>query len=1088
MRRTSLGKCFLLGSCLYFMGLGAFASPATFAGYLQTAQNEKLPVKGKVLDPTDGSVMPGVTIFVNDQAVGMTNADGTFQLNVDRGATLSFTFIGFQQYKVVITKAEPNLSITLVSDAKQLSEVVVTALGIEREEKALGYSVTTVQGDQISETMPNNWTDALSGRVAGVNLVKSNGGPAGSNKIILRGETSLDGNNEALIVVDGVVTSSSSGRRTGNGNSSYLSEDSPVDFGSSLADINPEDIESVSVLKGPGASALYGARGANGAIIITTKKGSSAQKGMGITFSSNTTFATINRWPEYQNEYGQGAPGQDLYYSYGATADGPSTFSTSSAWGPKFNGQMYFQYDPTTYRQAPTERTPWRAYPNNREDFFETAKTFTNSVSLSGGTENTLARLSFTNSQNTWIVPNTGYNRNTVALQVSHKVNDKLKIDSKINYTNRWSDNLPTTGYNNQTIMYFIRGLTPNMDINWFKNYWVPGREQVEQWKPFSNLLDNPYLQAYEMLNKSNRHNFVGTVSGTYNFTPDLSLMVRSSIDYMGETRSQQRPKNSNKFVDGMYREQDIATQEQNSDFLLRYSYNKVQDFEFTVSAGGSTMTNKYSLAGFKADKLLYPGIYSLANSMVNVVPSKIREEFGVNSLYGVFTVGYKDFLFLDVTGRNDWTSTLVTPVVSMGGATPVAVSEKKSVPSFFYPSFNLSAVLSEAFELPTQFSLLKLRGSWAEVGSGGTNPYLTSYAYDPKENFPSGLGNPNTLPNPELRPLRTTSIEVGLDLRMFKSRLGLDVAVYKNNTFDQIFSRPIDPASGYSFIVTNSGEVENKGIEIQLNATPIKNLRGFTWNIFGTYASNRNTVISLSDSTNAQVLTTVYGSRGTVEARVGGRLGDMYGFGYERSPSGQIIYDNNGYPVLGDSLIYLGNYAAKWRGSIGSEFKYKQFRLNVLFDGQFGGVGYSLTHAVLMEEGKLEKSLPGRYNGIIGDGVIANGDGTYRPNDAVATNIRDYYYAHFNRDNLEANTFSTDYIKLRELRLDYTLPTSVTSKLKLQKASVGIYGRDLLVFSYWPAFDPEFGTLGDGDISSGSEIAQFPSTRTMGLSLNVSF
>ncbi len=1072
-----------MGTCLLMMGTNLLPTPAAAAGYFQQSpQTDKVPVKGKIVDPLDGSAMPGVTIFVNDQAIGMSNADGTFQMSVARGATISFTFIGYQQQKLVITKPEDNLIIKLATDAKQLNEVVVTALGIEREEKALGYSVTTVQGNEIAETMPNNWTDALSGKVAGVNLVKSNGGPAGSNKIILRGETSLDGNNEALIVVDGVVTSSSGGRRTGNGSSAYLSDDSPVDFGSSLADINPEDIESVSVLKGPGASALYGARGANGAIIITTKKGSSIQKGMGITFSSNTTFATINRWPDYQNEYGQGATAQDLHYSYGATEDGPSTFSTSSAWGPKFNGQMYYQYDPATYRQIPTGRTLWRAYPDNRKDFFETAKTFTNSVSVSGGTTNTSARLSFTNSQNSWIVPNTGYDRNTVALQVSHKVNDKLKLDSKINYTNRWSDNLPTTGYNNQTIMYFIRGLTPNMDINWFKNYWVPGKEQIEQWKPFSNLLDNPYLQAYEMLNKSNRHNFVGNVSATYSFTKELSLMVRSSIDFMSEARSQQRPKNTNKYIDGMYREQEINTHEQNSDFLLRYENNKLSDFEFTVSFGGSTMNNKYSMNEYRAEKLLYPGIYTLANSKVNLIPIKRREEFGVNSLYGLFTVGYKDFLFLDITGRNDWTSTLVTPV------TPTSVTEeKRSVPSFFYPSFNLSAVLSEAFVLPSQISLLKLRGSWAEVGSGGVEPYLTSYTYNPKVNFASGLGNPTTLPNPDLRPLRTQSLEFGLDLRLFKSRLNLDVAVYKNNTFDQIFNRPIDPASGYSSIVTNSGEVENKGIEIQVNGTPIKNLKGFTWNVFGTYAANRNTVVSLSDSTNAQVLTTVYGSRGTVEARVGGRLGDMYGFGYERSPDGQIIYEN-GYPVLGDSLIYLGNYAPKWRASLGNEFRYKRFKLNILFDAQFGGVGYSLTHAVLMEEGKLKKTLPGRYNGIIGDGVIANSDGTYRPNDVVATVIRDYYYAHFNRDNLEANTFSTDFIKLRELRLDYNLPSSLTKKLKMQNASIGIYGRDLLVFSNWPAFDPEFGTLGDGDISSGSEIAQFPSTRTMGVSLNVSF
>ncbi|WP_460894062.1 SusC/RagA family TonB-linked outer membrane protein [Rufibacter soli] len=1079
-RRLSLGKGILLGSCLLLMGPALQAAPANFNALVQqTGQQAKVPVKGKVIDPTDGTGMPGVTIFVNDQAVGMTNVDGTFSLSVESGATLSFTFIGYQQQRVVISKAEPNLTISLITDAKQLGEVVVTALGIEREEKALGYSVTTVTGNQIAESMPNNWTDALSGKVAGLNLVKSGGGPAGSTKIVLRGETSLGGDNAALIVVDGVVMSGSSGKQTGNGNSSYMSADSPVDFGSSLSDINPEDIESVSVLKGPGAAALYGARGANGAIVITTKKGASKQKGMGITFNSNTTLATVNRWPDYQNEYGQGAAGQDLYYSYGNTEDGASTLSTSSAWGPKFNGQSYYQYDPNNYRVAPTERTPWKAYPNNRKDFFETAKTFTNSLTLSGGTDNTTARLSFTNSQNTWIVPNTGYDRNTVALQLNHKVNDKLSIATKVNYTNRSSDNLPTTGYNNQTIMYFIRGLTPNMDINWFKDYWLPGKEGIEQLKPFSNLLDNPYLQAYEMLNKSKRNTFVGNISATYNFTKDLSLMVRSSTDFMTEARSQQRPKNSNKFTEGMYREQDIYTQEQNSDFLLRYDHNRNSDFEYSVSFGGSTMKNTYILDEYRADKLLYPGIYSLANSMINVEPRPRRARYGVNSFYGLATIGYKDFLFLDVTARNDWTSTLVTPQSVSG--------RKSDNPSFFYPSFNLSALVSEMVELPSQVSLLKLRGSWAKVGSGGTEPYRTSYAYSPAINFASGLRNPTTLANPDLKPLTTTSLEFGLDLRLFKSRIGLDLSVYKNNTYDQIVEPPIDPASGYAAMIINAGEVENKGIEIQVNGAPFKSKDGFSWNVFGTFAANKNTVVSLPDSLQSMVLSTVFGSRGTVEARVGQRLGDMYGLGYKRSPEGQIIYDK-GYPVLGDELIYLGNYAPKWKGSIGNEFKYNKFRMNVLFDGQFGGVGYSLTHAVLMEEGKLKKSLPGRYNGIIGEGVIANGDGSYRPNDVVADNIRDYYFTHFNRDNLESNVFSTDYIKLREVRLDYDIPTSYLSKLKILKASVGIYGRDLLVFSEWPAFDPEFGTLGDGDISSGSEIAQFPSTRTFGLNLTVGF
>ncbi len=422
-----------------------------------------------------------------------------------------------------------------------LNEVVVTALGIKREEKALGYSVSTVKNEELTNAISNNWTDALSGKVAGLNLVKSGGGPAGTNKIILRGENSLSGESAALVVIDGVITSSSSGRSTGGGSGSYLSGDSPSDFGNGLADINPEDIESVSVLKGPAATALYGSRGGNGAVIITTKSGKIKQKGIGVSINSNTAIENVSSWPEYQYEYGQGDLGQDLYYSYLATVDGASTRSTSSAWGPKFDGQSYFQYDPVT-RTTSATRLPWVPYKNNHKDFFQTGTTFTNSVSLDGGTEKTSARLSVTNLQNKWIIPNTGYTRNSVALSLTNKLTDKLQIASKVNYTNKYSDNLPSTGYNNQTIMYFVRGLAPNMNLDWFKDYWLPGQEGLAQNRPFSSLLDNPYLIANEMLNKSNRNNVVGNVSATYNFLSNLSLMVRTSVDLSYEERSQQRP------------------------------------------------------------------------------------------------------------------------------------------------------------------------------------------------------------------------------------------------------------------------------------------------------------------------------------------------------------------------------------------------------------------------------------------------------------------------------------------------------------------------------------------------------------------
>ena len=1067
MRTMTIAASQLLKNRLCILSLLMFLMAAPVWAQQKT-------VTGVVRNAEDGTPLALASVTVKGTKIGTTtNEKGVYSISATEGQTLVVSAVGFTPMDLKVG-SQSVIDFSLKGNSTELEGVVVTALGIKREEKALGYSVTKVKGEDITDAQSNNWTNALTGKVAGVNLVKSGGGPSGSNKIVLRGENSLTGSSDALIVVDGVVISGGSGRMTGTGSSSYLQGESPVDFGSSLNDINPEDIESVTVLKGPGAAALYGSRGSNGAVIITTKSGKPIQKGLGITFNSNVTLETINRWPEYQYKFGQGASMQDTWYSYNASEDGQSTRSTSSAWGPAFKGQSYYQYNPVT-RTKGEVRTPWVPYEDNRKDFFQMAKTFTNSVTIEGGNKMTQARLSLTNLTNEWIIPNTGYKRNTVALSVSQNVSDKLQIASKVNYTNKYSDNLPSTGYNNQSIMYFIRGMTPNMNIDWFKDYWVPGQEHLAQTRPFSSLLDNPYLISYEMLNKSNRHGIIGNISATYNFTKDLSLMVRTSMDYATEARSQQRPMGTQKFVDGMFRSQNIFTQEINSDFLARYKRDFGNKFSANISAGGSRLNNRYNKDENRADQLLYPGIYNLANRKNQLVSLPIREEFQVNSLYALAAFEYDRFLFLDGTARKDWASTLAAP----GFDNPTG---------FFYPSVNLSAIISEKVKMPYPVTFVKLRTSMAQVGSGDKTPYRTAYAYLPTQ-FTGGQANPTAIANPFLRPIMINSKEVGLDLRLFKNRLGLDVAVYQNNTREDIFQVPIDPASGYSASVENAGLVRNKGIEVQLDGTVLQLKNGLTWNIFGTYAANTNKIVRLSEGIDAYVMATGPANRGSLEARPGGRMGDLYGIGYERTEDGQIIYNDQGLPTRTQTVKYLGNVNPDWKGSIGSEWKYKNFRLNVLADGQFGGIAYSLTHAVLAEEGKLEKTVPGRYNGIIGEGVRFDAaSNKYVKNDILATNIQAYYDAHFNRDNIEANTFSTDFIKLREVRLDYTFTPRILRKVGLQKTVIGLYGRDLLVRSNWPSFDPEFGTLNDGQINAGFEIGQFPSTRSFGASLTVGF
>lgn len=1040
------------------------------------AMQEMVSLSGTIVDAGDSKTIPGVAILdKHKRHLGVSNPNGQFKVRAVKGMEISFVLIGYSPYVMTARENIDKLSIRLSSSTTSLNEVVVTALGIKREEKALGYANTVIDGEQLTNAISSNWTDALSGKVAGLNLIRSNAGPTGSNKIILRGENNLQSSeNEALIVVDGVVINNSSGRRTAiSGESVYgtSSDNMPADYGSGLNDINPEDIETVTVLKGPGAAALYGQRGANGAIIITTKSGSSRRKGLGITINSNSSIESVNRWPDMQYEYGQGLDGAS-YYSYGAGPDGSSTSGTSSAYGPRFDGQTFYQYDPVTQKQG-AERTPWVPYKNQIRNYFNTGQTFTNSISVDGGTDRTTARFSATNVTNKWIIPNTGYGRNSVALSVNSKVNDKLTISSKINYVNKFSDNLPGAGYGNQSIMYWFIFWQPNADLNWLKNYWRNGAEDRLISYPYSTYPENPYAVSYEFINRSKRNGLTGNVQASYNFSKALSLQLRTSLDMNNEERAQERPYDAGaKYPRGSFRTQNINGSEMSADFLLRYQ-KKFKDFDISASAGGSILRNNYVKDELRADSLTYPGLYIIANAAGPLVSIPDRSRYNINSFYGLFTAGYKDYVYLDVTGRQDWSSVLANPA----GTENVG---------FFYPSVSTSFIASEFFKLPREISFAKFRASFAQVGSGGTTPYRTTYTYGAAAGglYPgNSLQNPTVLPNEALKPQLTTSWELGADLRFFKNRLGFDLALYKGNTKNQLLTRVIDRAAGYNNMYINAGEITNKGIELAINSTPIASKKGFTWNANATFTANRNKITELADS--SVVLRTGPVGGGQIVAKVGGSMGDLYGRGYQRSSDGQVVYDENtGFAKITENVIYLGNTMPKYRGSISNNFRYKNFGLNMLFDAQLGGVAHSLMNYKMVEQGKLSSTLPGRYSGIIGKGVIQNADGTYRPNDKLTFDIDEYYRSHMGSENAEGSTFKTDYIKFREARFDYTLSPSLTRKLGLQRATIGVYGRDLFIWSPWPMFDPEFGTLSGTDIVTGFETAQFPSTRTFGFNI----
>lgn len=1070
--------CFLIMLLFLASPYFSWAAKGPEGALFQSQKN--ITIKGKVLDDADNLGIPGVTIMdANRKVYGITNNDGEFNITVAADAELSFNMLGYLVSKRKVQQSSSNLVIRLKVASSDLQEVVVTALGIKREERSLGYAVTKLDSNQFTDAVASNWTDALSGKVAGLNLVRSNGGPSGSNKIILRGENNLTGDNEALIVLDGVVISNSGGKRSANSSDAVYgtgSDNMPADYGSTINDINPEDIENVTVLKGPGAAALYGQRGANGAIIITTKSGRSAKKkGVSIKFTSNGSIETINRWPDLQYEYGQGLDGA-AHYSYGTSADGASTSGTSSAYGPKFDGQSFFQYDPVTQKAGVT-RTPWVPYTNQIRDFFDVGYNLTNSLSVDGTLGRTAARVSVTNQNNSWIVPNTGMERTSASLSTQTKVTKKLNFSTKITYNNRFSDNLPGNGYGNQSLMYWFIFWQPNADLNWIKNYWTNGQEFKQIKYPYSSFPENPYAVVNEFINKTNRDNYTGNAQATYNFSKQLSLSVKASMDLVGEDRAQERPYDAgSRLPQGSYREQKIYSHEISGDFLLRYNTVINKDLKLSASAGGSMLKNKYQRRDLRADGLVVPNVYRLDNNRYPLISIPDTSRYEINSFYGLASLEFKNYLYLDLTARQDWSSVLATPT-------------RTDNVGFFYPSASLSFMASDFFKLPKKIDYAKLRVSASQVGSGGTTPYRTAYNYSLAANgtYPdSALVNPGTLPNVNLKPLKTTTLEFGAEVKLFKNRLGFDVAYYLGQTSNQILTRIIDRSSGYNNAVINAGQVNNTGIEVAINGRPISHKKGgFNWNTNLTFSSNKNKIVSLPDS--SIIIGTGPVAGGQIVAKVGGSMGDLYGRGYVRSPEGEIVYDERtGFAKITTDVVPLGNTIPKYKFGWQNTFSYRSISVGVLFDAQVGAVGHSLLNYKLVEQGKLTSTLPGRYNGIIGQGVIQNADGTYRPNDIITYDIDEYYRSHMGADNAEGSTFKTDFIKFREATVNYRLNARWIKNTGLSSVTVGVYGRNLFIWSPWPMFDPEFGTLSGSDIVRGFEVGQFPSTRTFGFNLSI--
>ncbi|MAE83122.1 MAG: SusC/RagA family protein, partial [Flammeovirgaceae bacterium] len=851
-----------------------------------------------------------------------------------------------------------------------------------------------------------------------------------------------------------------------------------------------DDIATISVLKGPAAAALYGSRAANGAILITTKSGKN-KKGLGITINSNVAFENPLRLPEWQNVYGQGNNGQFEFVDGAGSgiADG-----VDESWGPKMEGQLIPQFDSPRdidgYRggdlNAPGTSsivgTPWSPNTDNINDFFETGVTFSNSVALASSNDLGNVRLSWTNLNQQGMVPNTNLDRNTLALSAGLNITDKLRVNSSINYIATQSDNRPAISYGTESLMYLWIWYGRQIDTKNLRNYWMPGLEGVQQFNYNYNYHDNPYFTTYENTNGQHKDRVFGNISVTYDFTSDLSLLVRTGTDFYNELRDRKRAFSTQRFPLGMYREDDIFYNERNTDFLLTYDKKVNNDWAFTVSLGGNQMKQINNYKSTVAPQLLIPNIYSFSNTAVNLQISSSNAEKRINSFYGYGQIAFKNMLFLDVTGRNDWSSTL-----------PVDNN------SYFYPSVTLSAVISDMMNLPEPISFVKLRGAYAEVGND-TNPYSLSNVFVSSTAWGGTQAKTESsrLANAELKPERTSSYEVGADIRLFEGRLGLDVTYYDNRTKDQIIPIALDISTGYSSRIINAGEIQNNGLEIMVNGGILKTNSGLTWDASLNFTRNRSKVIDLVDGLDAYTLTSRNGAY--IQAREGERMGNIYGVGFlrvedESSPYyGQIVHSAEGTPLRDSDLKLQGNYNPDWMMGIQNTLAFKGLSLSALLDIREGGIVVSRTKTIGSTSGQLQETLYGRENGydlsvegngIISEGVVQNEDGSYSPNTTKITS-RNWHNRYYERNNVEAAKYDASYVKLREVRVGYTLPRVWLTNLPFRDVKISVVGRNLALWTENPHFDPDVMAMSGGTLQPGIENMAYPSARSYGFNINI--
>jgi TonB-linked SusC/RagA family outer membrane protein len=1070
-----------------------FTSSQTFS------QTLKL-ITGKVLDMQTKTPIEGASIAIKNQKTGaITDANGNFSIKAPANATVVVASIGYKPLSQNLN-GQSEITLLIVQDTKSLNEVVVTALGIGKQSKALGYAVQSVTSKQVTQAQDPNLINNLAGKVAGVQITNGGAGVGSTSRIVIRGENSFNSSNQPLFVVDGVPINNETFFNNAIENASTQGTWAEVDWGNGASEINPNDIAKITVLKGSTAAALYGSRAANGAVVLTTKKGTKANgNSNGISFNSTTSFESPLKLPRLQNQYGAGVNAYPLSgtpNTYSFANGGGSSENNIPNWGLKFDPTLLVpQFDSpisgsnllagdligrSTNPGLTVTPTPWIGHADHFKKFLQTGITTQNNIGFGGVSDNGSYHFSISNLYNKGILPGTDLRRNSIALRADHRYNSKLSSDFFVNLINSNSSNRPNIGYGTESVMYTffgVYGMPINVDINSLKKEWQTGRDNLNQFRYWNNH-DNPYVTLYDNTNSFNKNRILGNASLKYAINSQWNVMLRTGSDIYNDHREGHRAFTTVRFPLGGFRTDDVNYFENNTDVLVSYTKKRSTVFNAKASIGANRFMQNITYTRDISNSLITPGLYNFSNAQTELPTLYQKYNKVINSVYAFADFDYKNLLFLDVTGRNDQSSTLPS-----------------GNNSFFYPSASLSGIISDMVQLPKVISYLKARVSLAKVGRDA-DPYSINNTYTtntPFNNYPLTTGN-NVLANNNLKPSSTNTAEAGIEVRFLDNRLGIDATVYQSDTKDEVVQLPIPVSSGYTNTYINGGKIKNKGIEIMVTAAPFRSKRadGFNWDLNINFSHNVGTVVSLPDGINTYVYAQVtqydrYYRAIQYDAKVGQRLGNMYGNAYVRDPQGNIVYVNGVPQFTSSQNTLLGNYNPDFIIGFSNNLTYKNFNMSFVWDWHQGGKFYSYTSLGILAGGMSVETLPGRETGIIGKGVVLDaGSGKYTPN-TVKVDAATYYNAYYNASNNEAFIYDASYLKLREVRLGYTFK-NVFGKASTSDLNLSLIARNILEFKQNKDVDPETLALRGQQILPGTEFLSLPSTKSIGFSLGLNF